>query len=317
MPARKTLLKTYGFAVATAVATWLLLVIGGTVNPTGSSMACPDWYFVPTCHGEIWPEDWSGGVLFEHGHRLWASLVGMMTVVLGVLLWRHGSVDRATGWMGLGAILLVAFQGTLGGITVLVGLSAAISTVHLLLANLFFSLIILLAARARAQIMPLAQRGPCLDRRLVVVAFVLVLGQILLGGAVRHLGAGLACGNDWLGCGPAGFWPALGEAQLHMLHRFAGFVVVLAVAWTSLVTAKDASSAGRPVIARLAWVPTGLVGFQALLGLTTVATGRSLVLVTLHTATAGLVLASLVLVWVAVGPLFGADQGAEASSEAT
>src|SRR5580704_11003722 len=66
------------FSLVTIFATWCLLIVGGLVNPMGASMACPDWYFFPTCNGELWP-DMVGGVLYEHGHRLAASVVGYST----------------------------------------------------------------------------------------------------------------------------------------------------------------------------------------------------------------------------------------------
>ena len=49
-------MKPFRLAFATTVATWILLLIGGLVNPMGASMACPDWYFIPTCNGELLPE---------------------------------------------------------------------------------------------------------------------------------------------------------------------------------------------------------------------------------------------------------------------
>src|SRR5262245_13322574 len=73
-------------AVATAVATFLLLLVGGLVNPTGSSLACPDW---PLCYGSPFPP-MVGGIFYEHSHRLFATGVGILTVVLAVLLWRGG-----------------------------------------------------------------------------------------------------------------------------------------------------------------------------------------------------------------------------------
>src|SRR5262249_60691764 len=73
------------FAVATAVATYLLILIGGLVHGTGSSLACPDW---PTCYGTFMPK-MEGGVLVEHSHRLAAGTVGSLTIPLAALLGRR------------------------------------------------------------------------------------------------------------------------------------------------------------------------------------------------------------------------------------
>src|SRR5262245_29957545 len=71
------------FAKLAAGATFLLLVIGGTVNPTGSSLACPEPTLV--CNGQLFPP-MVGGVLYEHGHRLAAMTVGLLQICLTVLL---------------------------------------------------------------------------------------------------------------------------------------------------------------------------------------------------------------------------------------
>ena len=75
------------FAVATAIATYLLILIGGLVHGTGSSLACPDW---PTCYGTLMPK-MEGGVLVEHSHRLAAAMVVLMTLVLAVMLARSAT----------------------------------------------------------------------------------------------------------------------------------------------------------------------------------------------------------------------------------
>ena len=53
-------------AKLSALATFVLLVIGGTVNPTGSSLACPEPTLV--CHGQLFPK-MEGGVLYEQQLR--------------------------------------------------------------------------------------------------------------------------------------------------------------------------------------------------------------------------------------------------------
>ena len=113
------------FAVATAVATYLLILIGGLVHGTGSSLACPDW---PTCYGSLMPK-MEGGVLVEHSHRLAAGTVVILTLALATML----SVSRAPalrplrpfGWLAVG---LVVVQALLGGITVKLRLPTPISS---------------------------------------------------------------------------------------------------------------------------------------------------------------------------------------------
>ena len=78
VPRRARPVTPFRLALATVVATFALLLIGGTVNPTGSSLACPDW---PLCHGEFLPA-FEGGVQYEHSHRLAGAAVGLATILL-------------------------------------------------------------------------------------------------------------------------------------------------------------------------------------------------------------------------------------------
>src|SRR6185295_15319185 len=103
------------FAVATAVATFLLILIGGLVHGTGSSLACPDW---PTCYGSFFPK-MEGGVLVEHSHRLAAGTVAILTVLLAAVVSAGRSARlrrlRRHAWL---SVALVLVQAVLGGITV-------------------------------------------------------------------------------------------------------------------------------------------------------------------------------------------------------
>src|SRR6187549_3097357 len=94
------------FAVALAVATYLLILIGGLVHGTGSSLACPDW---PTCYGTFMPK-MEGGVLVEHSHRLAAGTVTIMTVALAVWLAASKRAElkplRPFGWLALALVVV-------------------------------------------------------------------------------------------------------------------------------------------------------------------------------------------------------------------
>ncbi len=291
-------MKPFRLAVATLVATWILLIIGGLVNPMGASMACPDWYFVPTCNGELLPE-MKGGVLYEHGHRLWASWVGLLTLVLAITTAISKKVDRGTKQLAILALVMVCFQGALGGITVKLNLSSAVSTLHLATAMAFFLLLVLLCfrlapARGDAQ-------GSTEGRTLVAIAIAAVFGQVILGGLVRHLGAGLICGDDFIGCGPSG-WTKQPLAHLHMTHRIVAYALAPLVLLAARHAGRRAAATGNKLAARIAPWPAMLVLAQIGLGLATVATGRSPAIVTLHTGIGALVLASLWATFLALGP---------------
>ena len=282
-------MRLFYFSIVTVLATWILLLIGGIVNPMGASLACPDWYFIPTCNGQLLPE-MTGGVLYEHGHRLWASLVGLLTIILTIAIWFIRAFDKTVRGLSILAVFLVAFQGTLGGITVLLGLSAFVSTLHLVTAMAFFCLLIYISYCLYPKtIVGFPEAG---QRRLVGITVILALAQILLGGWVRHAGAGLACGDDWISCGPL-FWPAWSLGQWHMLHRIMGYFLAGMVIHACTVAAREAKRCGFVFAQKIAWWPILLVCVQIGLGLATVATVRTVFFVSLHTAFAALLLAAL------------------------
>src|SRR6058998_4259489 len=132
------------FAWFTAAATLLLICSGGMVTSKGVGLAVPDW---PTTFGYnmfLFPvSKWIGGVLFEHTHRLIASTVGFLTIILAIWLWR--TEDRpAVKTLGLIAVAGVILQGILGGLRVTM-LKDQIGIFHACLAQAFLGLIVLIA----------------------------------------------------------------------------------------------------------------------------------------------------------------------------
>ena len=81
------------FALFTACCTALLIFVGGLVTSTESGLSVPDW---PTTYGWnmfAFPvSKWVGGIFYEHSHRLVASFVGFLTLILAFWTW----VDRKT-----------------------------------------------------------------------------------------------------------------------------------------------------------------------------------------------------------------------------
>jgi heme A synthase len=285
--------KPFFFSLITLLSTWALLVIGGLVNPMGASMACPDWYFFPTCNGEVLPA-MTGGVLYEHGHRLVASLVGFFTLLLSVFCWRAPAVDLITKWLSIAALFLVVIQGTLGGITVLLNLSAFVSTLHLTCAMVFFALLVCISFRLSPNFKPKAR----FERSQWALPFAIVLTmlQLVYGGMVRHMGAGLACGDDLIACGPE-IWPTWFYGQLHMGHRILGYVLFFAVLFAGLRARRYAIAQQDKLLKMLSLLPVAITFFQIGLGLLSIYTVRSPAVVAMHTGFGALLLASLLSVY--------------------
>lgn len=301
----------YRFAQLTLVSTLLLLFIGATVHPTGSSLACPEWLFVPTCNYELTPA-MEGGVLYEHGHRLAAFLVGIFTVGLALLTWFRRKNDRRTRILTLVAVGGVMAQGALGGITVLLGLSPTFSIAHLALAMSFFALVLVIAHRLR----PPSLEAPALvdaartasARVWVGWAAVTLFVQILLGGLVRHTGSALMC-LDIPFCNGL-VWPPEPLAQIHMVHRF-GAVVSGVV---TLIAAIEAMRAGPFRLRAMGAAVTVLLVAQIVLGIYSVLTFISIPVVVAHLVVGALLLALTVSMYLRLGDAVFASRTCAAPS---
>jgi protoheme IX farnesyltransferase len=293
----------HGFAIATAIATYLLILIGGLVHGTGSSLACPDW---PTCYGTMMPK-MEGGVAVEHSHRLAAGTVVILTLILAALIARsrapHHRPLRRVAFLAVG---LVFFQAILGGITVKLRLPTTVSTLHTATSLLFFSTLLYLAVRTRAPRGAAGELGRASG--FALVAAVLVYFQMVLGGLVRHSGAALACLDVPLCRGT--LWPdAHPTVLVQALHRLGAGVVTLAVLASSLVNLRAAFGArpGKPgwrapLLGFLSIGAPLLVATQIWLGLHAVTSFLDLATVEAHLAVATALLASQMGLALAASP---------------
>ena len=178
------------WAKATAGAAFFLLFAGGMVTSTGSGLSVPDW---PLSFGGLNPP-MIGGIFFEHGHRVIAGCVALMTLILTFLA-RHPGVPsgaRTAAWLASGGILL---QALLGGLTVLLKLPPAVSISHACLGQGVFCLLFAAAVLA----VPGTRFGPGYLRvfRFSILGFAAAYLQLALGALVRHTGSGLAWHVLW------------------------------------------------------------------------------------------------------------------------
>ena len=111
------------------------------MTSTESGLSVPDW---PLSYGRLHAVRWSAGVFYEHGHRMVATTVGLLTIVLAVWLARR-EPRRWVRRLGYLALAAVVAQGVLGGLTVIFLLPTAVSVAHACLAQTFFCLDVAIA----------------------------------------------------------------------------------------------------------------------------------------------------------------------------
>ena len=288
------------YARFVCAATLLLITAGGMVTSTGAGLSVPDW---PNTYGYFMfsfpPSMMVGGIFYEHGHRMIASIVGLLTIGLAVWLWRTDP-RRWVRRLGVTALAAVILQGLLGGITVLYFLPTPISVTHAGLAQIFFCLTVCLALFTSAGWQHsgvLDTHAPVMcDRTLLALATglpLLVFAQILVGATMRHTGAGLAIPDFPLAFGrliPPDW--TFGIA-VHFLHRLGAMATALAILAT--VGHLLAHHPARRDLIRPAWLLLLLVLTQIGLGAWTVLSGRAPVINTAHVATGAMVLGTALL----------------------
>jgi cytochrome c oxidase assembly protein subunit 15 len=194
------------FAGVAAAATLGLVTIGGLVTSNDAGLAVVDW---PNSFGYnmfLYPlSRMTGGIYYEHAHRLFGSLVGLTTLVLAIVLWR--TEDRA--WvrrLALLAVVLVVAQGIMGGLRVTgrftlsadpaqTAPSLALAVVHGVTGQLFFALMVGLAVvttrRFRESAPPRVVPAAATERGLSALLVSALVVQLVLGAVLRHTGTGL------------------------------------------------------------------------------------------------------------------------------
>ncbi|MGH9789435.1 MAG: COX15/CtaA family protein, partial [Candidatus Acidiferrales bacterium] len=227
------------YAVLTAAATFCLLIAGALVTSHDAGLAVPDW---PLSYGQLMPP-MVGNIFWEHGHRMVATFVGLLTIGLAawLALREPRRWVRRLGWAALGAVVL---QGVLGGITVLFLLPRPVSIAHASIAQLFFCFTVTLAlvtgAGWRQERLRRAQACSPSLQRLAAFATASVYVQLILGATFRHQAAGI------------------------IPHLVGAAVVTVMVLWAWRRVRRE--HADEPALRRPANFAAGLLFVQLLLG---------------------------------------------------
>jgi cytochrome c oxidase assembly protein subunit 15 len=182
----------HGYLVFLAVLTFFLLIAGALVTSNDAGLSVPDW---PTSFGSFGMPRMVGGVLYEHGHRMFAATVGLLTVIMAVWIWLK-EPRRWMKWLAGAAVMAVIAQGVLGGITVLFYLPLFVSTGHAALGQTFFCILVTLAVTTQKD---WRWDGPRIDeapvfpslRQLAVAVTGSIFAQLILGALYRHNGISL------------------------------------------------------------------------------------------------------------------------------
>ena len=297
------------FSKLTVFSTLCLIFIGALVKSHEVGLSVPDW---PTTYGYnmfTFPlDEMVGGVFYEHSHRLFASFVGMLTIILAIWI----QIIEKRMWLkkiGFIALGLVIIQGLFGGLTVIFFLPTAISMIHGVIAQTFLLLLIFIAFCLSNEYFNGFSNYPSKNNQLISKWSILMLSvvfiQLILGAWMRHINAGLAIpdfptvGWSWLPIinentlHKINDWRfendfpiiSLGPVIVHLVHRIWAGVVLL----TIFIFGYQYFRGNREFNPTVFFLHLGVI-FQILLGAITVWSGKDPLITSLHVANGAILL---------------------------
>ena len=236
------------FALLLAGATFFLIIAGALVTSHDAGLATSDW---PLSNGQFFPK-MVGNLFWEHGHRLVATTVGLLTIGLVVFLF----VKEKRSWvrrLGLLALAAVIAQGLLGGLTVKLNLPLVVSAAHATLAQLFFCTTVSLAvftSRSWIEERPaLEEPGSLAARYVCIAAAVTIFLQLIIGATLRH----------------SATWDKPLPTDLLLTHIVGAIAVTLLLGTAALLVLRR--HAGETFLTRPAKIALSLLVVQLFLGI--------------------------------------------------
>jgi len=317
-----------GFALLVACGVVVLIGLGGLVTSHEAGMAVPDW---PNSFGYnmfLFPVSrWVGGVFFEHTHRLVASVVGLLTIVLFVFT--LFIEDRKwVKWLSGIALVAVIIQGVLGGLRITQA-SPVLGLFHGCLAQGYLALvatIALVTTRFWRRLEPVSNWRE-LSRLRFWTVFVtgMIFFQLVLGTSMRHAHAGLSIPDFPTVYG--GFLPPMDAASiaeinearaalippltpttahligLQYVHRVWAVVIVVGLIWVAVSLIRRRQLPAQLRFGAGFWVFLVVVQFG--LGIWTIWSNKAADVATAHQVCGALTLTTGVLLSLILSTLLG------------
>ncbi len=275
----------------TAIATFVLVVIGGIVRVTGSGLGCLDW---PLCTQPL-PSDQIKPII-EMTHRIAAGLVTVLVLLVALVAWRS---YRSQKWIFRPAMLAagtILVQIVLGAVTVLLQNAPYTVALHLGAALAMFAFATIVATVARH---PAESDSLIFDLRhnrllaLSLASALLVYLLILIGALVTATGSALAC-LDWPLC-QGQVLPATSDSSVYIqwIHRFVALITGIVLLRLTIVTWRKRVQ--QPQVWIVAALGLSLYVVQVTIGAGNVLLKVPLVLRGLHLAVAAAIWACVVV----------------------
>ncbi len=235
------------FAILVACATFFLIIAGALVTSNDAGLATSDW---PLSNGQFLPP-MVGNMFWEHGHRMVATTVGVLTIVLAVYI--RVKEKRQWVWkLALFALIAVIAQGLLGALTVKMNLPLAVSAAHATLAQLFFCTTVSIAvftSKSWIAAEPHEDKDALPLRYLCTAALVTIFLQLIIGATLRH----------------SATWDTRLPTELIVAHVVGAIAVTLALGSAALTTLRRHKD--EPFLTRPAVIALSLLVVQLFLGL--------------------------------------------------
>lgn len=275
-------------AILTVAATLFLIFVGGLVRASGSGLGCPDW---PKCYG-VWippmhaadvptgydPAEFNAVKTWtEYVNRLIGVVIGLLIIATAVSSLQYRKTRPAVTYAAVASLILVLFQGWLGGMVVRSGLSQGLITAHMVVAMILVGLLIFAAFKAVSQqlrvTLPATHRKPLLWAVWTLLAVTMV--QLGIGTQVREALDMVAKTMPWVARPD---WLLL-TGVVDVIHRSFSWLVLGALGWVVVVRRRP----GMPQwVGRMTGLVAGLTLLQIAVGIGLAYGGMSPALQVVH-----------------------------------